>query len=414
MLVLIFSLLAISFFFGIYVFLCMLFILGVAGLLVHRYPEIYKNRLKNYLVNLVVVLLSFVTIIVIIEVYLHLAEPSFLDITYRTVGNLGDYKDQGYLDKNSFNKPQGTFRILGLGDSFAVSDCPLKTNYHNYLSRSLKAAGYEHTEVLNAGIPGIGPGYYWHVLKKYGDKWQPDLVLLGFFVGNDFEEYDFIMQRGPFIHEPYDPLRRWAGYLQFRNLWLYKMIRGKLIVAKELRRRAEEKKTAKKAQEGTFSDQGYLEIEKNRIWIFAKDKQARLKKVWPKDTAILLKIQDWCVRRKVPLVIAIFPDQFQVDRKLRQEIYQTYHLRAADFDLTYPNGLIVDFCREHRLNCLDLLAPFQKLGASQTLYKLRDSHWNTAGNRLAADLIFQYLTAHRLVGPRTRDAALKSGAGGHP
>ncbi|MFZ5453295.1 MAG: alginate O-acetyltransferase AlgX-related protein [Thermodesulfobacteriota bacterium] len=301
-----------------------------------------------------------------------------------------------------------------MGDSFAVSDYQLKTNYHNYLSRALKAGGYDHVEVLNAGMPGMGPGYYWHILNKFGDKWQPDLVLVGFFVGNDFEEYDFIMQRGPFIHEPYDPWRRWLGYLQFRNFWLYKLIRGKLIVARERRRRAQEKNTAKVAREGTFSNQGYLEIEKKRVWVFAKDKQATLMREWREDAAVFAKIQNWCSQRKAPLVFAVFPDQFQVDRNLRQEIYQTYHLRAADFDLAYPNGLIRNYCRQRQLHCLDMLGPFQKLGASQTLYKLRDSHWNAAGNRLAADLIFKYLTAHRLVGPRKREAALKAGVGSNP
>ena len=282
------------------------------------------------------------------------------------------------------------------------------------MSKALKAAGYEHTEVLDAGIPGIGPGYYWHVLKKFGDRWQPDLVLLGFFVGNDFEESDFIRQLGPYIHEPADPLRRWWGYRQFRNLWVYKLIRGKLIMAREQRRQAAEKKQAPVARKGTFSDKGYLEIEKSRMWIFEKDKQGELRKLWPKDAAVLRKIQNWCAQRRVPLVVAIFPDQFQVDRALRQEVYQTYHLRAADFDLAYPNRLIADYCRRHGLKCLDLLAPFQKLGATRVLYKLRDSHWNAAGNRLAADLIFKYLTARGLAGPRTTEAAIQSGGRSQP
>lgn len=409
MLILIIILLVLSLFLSSYVFFIMLLILGVCGLLAYINPELYKNKLKSYLTNILVVLSSIIILIVIVEVYLHLVKPSFLDIRYSFVGELSDYQDQGNLDQSSFIKPPGAFRILGLGDSFAVSDYRLNKNYHNYLSRALKAAGYENTEVVDAGVPGIGPGYYWYILKKFGDRWKPDVVVVGFFVGNDFEESEFIMHLGPYIHEPRDPVRRWWGYRKLSNFWVYKLVKGKLIVATEARRRTAEEKTAKGAPEGSFSHQGYLEIEKNRIWVFEKDKQARLAEMWPKDAAILLKMQKWCAHRKVPLVIAIFPDQFQVDRKLRQDIYQAYQLRADDFDLSYPHKLIADFCRQHRLHCLDLLAPFQKLGASQTLYKLQDSHWNEAGNRLAADLIFTYLTAHGLAGPRQRDAAMKPG-----
>lgn len=407
--VLIIFLLGLSLFFSIYVFIGMILILGIGGLLAYKNPELYKNKLKSYLINGTIVLTSIVAVIIMIEIYLHLAQPSFLDIYYRVEGSINDYKFQGCLDEKSFNKPDSVFRILGLGDSFAVSDYPLKKNYHNYLSAFLKSAGYKNIEVLNAGIPGTGPGYYWHMLEKFGDKWKPDLVLVGFFVGNDFEEFNFIMHRGPYIQEPWDPVQRWLRYLSFRHLWVYRVVRGKLIVAREQWRRAREKKIPKAAKAGTFSNQSYLEIEKSRMWIFEKVNQPKLAELWHRDAHLLLKFKEWCAQRKIPLVIAIFPDQFQVDRKLRQEIYRTYHLRATDFDLTYANGLIRDYCRQHQLHCLDMLGPFRKLGASQALYKLRDSHWNEAGNRLAADLISKYLIEHRLLEPRKREAAVKPG-----
>lgn len=39
---------------------------------------------------------------------------------------------------------------------------------------------------------------------------------------------------------------------------------------------------------------------------------------------------------------------------------------------------------------------FQERGRTATLYRFNDTHWNEAGNRLAADLIFHYLQAHGL------------------
>jgi len=58
---------------------------------------------------------------------------------------------------------------------------------------------------------------------------------------------------------------------------------------------------------------------------------------------------------------------------------------------------VSSFCEQNRIHCLDLLAPFQQAGKSAKLYVLRDTHWNEAGNRLAADLIFQYLEGHKLI-----------------
>ncbi|MBI4644927.1 MAG: hypothetical protein HY743_14620 [Deltaproteobacteria bacterium] len=165
----------------------------------------------------------------------------------------------------------------------------------------------------------------------------------------------------------------------------------------EKRRKLQEQEEARVTREGSFSRQAFLGIEKNRMRIFEKGKKADLDRLWKRKADLLLKFKEWCAQRQIPLVIAIIPDQFQVDQDLRQEIYQTYQVSAADLDLTYPNRLLSGYCRQHGILCLDLLAPFQEQGASQTLYKLRDSHWNEAGNRLAGEHTFNFLTQHRLV-----------------
>ena len=82
-------------------------------------------------------------------------------------------------------------------------------------------------ELVNAGMEAIGPGYYWHILRKYGDSFQPDLVLVGFFVGNDFEEADFAINIGNYIREPNDFVKRYSRYYQFRNWRLYKLFKNK-------------------------------------------------------------------------------------------------------------------------------------------------------------------------------------------
>ena len=103
------------------------------------------------------------------------------------------------------------------------------------------------------------------------------------------------------------------------------------------------------------------------------------------------------------MVIAILPEQFQVDQALREAVLTKYnHIAAKNLDLSYPNNLILDFCRTHDINCLDMLGQFQEQGKARQLYSLRDSHWNEAGNRLAADLIFGYLDKNQLLPPRPR------------
>ena len=103
-------------------------------------------------------------------------------------------------------------------------------------------------------------------------------------------------------------------------------------------------------------------------------------------------MKDWCDRRKIKLVIAILPDQFQVDQALREAVLNKYkHIAEKNLDLSHPDNLIMNFCRTHNIHCLDMLGQFQEQGKTGMLYASRDTHWNEAGNRLAADLIFEYL-----------------------
>ena len=88
---------------------------------------------------------------------------------------------------------------------------------------------------------------------------------------------------------------------------------------------------------------------------------------------------------------------------MRKVIFAKYkRIDEKNIDLTQPDNLIVNFCREHNIHCLDLLGQFQEQGKTRQLYALRDTHWNEAGNRLAADLIFEYLEKNQLIAPRPR------------
>jgi hypothetical protein len=86
-----------------------------------------------------------------------------------------------------------------------------------------------------------------------------------------------------------------------------------------------------------------------------------------------------------------------VEENLREEVYKKYNLAADSLDLEYPNYRLSNYCKENNIHCIDLLGPFREKGKSGGLYALRDTHWNAAGNRLAAEVIFQYLMDWKLI-----------------
>ena len=84
-------------------------------------------------------------------------------------------------------KPDGTFRILGLGDSFTYGAGAADDEiYLARLERRLNERGGAHpeVEVVNAGIPRFFPETERLLLEIEGPELEPDLVLVGF-VPND-------------------------------------------------------------------------------------------------------------------------------------------------------------------------------------------------------------------------------------
>ena len=90
--------------------------------------------------------------------------------------------------ERKIEKPPGTFRIVGVGDSVIYgSGVPYEATYLTRLEAALAERGGPPVDAINLGIPGYWPEPQALVLQHYGLRYQPDLVLVGVFT-NDFEE----------------------------------------------------------------------------------------------------------------------------------------------------------------------------------------------------------------------------------
>ena len=104
---------------------------------------------------------------------------------YDTRLNELGFKDQSI----SVQKPESVYRVLALGDSFAFGVVPYRNNYLTILEQRLDS-DRRQVEVLNFGIPAIGPHDYHAILVKEGLAYSPDMVLVNFYTGNAFNLRD--------------------------------------------------------------------------------------------------------------------------------------------------------------------------------------------------------------------------------
>jgi lysophospholipase L1-like esterase len=94
--------------------------------------------------------------------------------------------------ETSTRKPRGVKRILVLGDSYTFGVyCENDEAYPAVLEALCNREGAAAVEVINAGYAdGWGPDQHYAWLLNRGIGFQPDIVIYGFFIGNDIADID--------------------------------------------------------------------------------------------------------------------------------------------------------------------------------------------------------------------------------
>ena len=97
------------------------------------------------------------------------------------------YNSEGWRDlEHDVEKPDGVFRILVLGDSFMeANSVKLDDTFHRHVEKLARATGNNNVEVINMGVAGYGTLQEYLVFREIGHLYNPDLVLVGFYNGND-------------------------------------------------------------------------------------------------------------------------------------------------------------------------------------------------------------------------------------
>jgi hypothetical protein len=283
-----------------------------------------------------------------------------------------DFKlnSQGFKDVEFSRKKNQNYRILGMGDSFAYGVVPYNNNYLTRIESQFQQE-LTNVEVFNMGIPSIGPKEYLSLLMREGLGYHPDMVLLSFYIGNDFiDSYKS---------------RKWYTYSYMASLIHYilalqrkyegRIIHGKGIYCDNC---------------PNFDQAAYLEIEKERSFIFSTESKDSTRFF---DAAVdsLKQIGDVCKQNGIKLVVVIIPDEIQINSSLETEVKRQLSVKDEKWDITLPNERLAKELNAMGVDYLDLYPNFLKKSQEQPLYRPRDTHWNIAGNQFAANIIQNHI-----------------------
>ena len=263
-------------------------------------------------------------------------------------------------------------RVLLLGDSFTIEGEGL------YASRIGTFVDQGGGVVINASRSGMGPEHYLRQAYLYTPGFSPDLILLNYFVGNDITDTIYYSQT-----ETKQKIKTYLSVFFLGHVLIERV--GRLqtrlrIIGVKLA--VDEEKIS------TVANPLLLEAAKNNPYLIQDNlliNTPRAQTAWARNRKILEDIFTLARKHDAALQIVIIPAILQTsDRDLKPMREIGFTIDSSLLGKRVPQDLLLDFCREQQLDCLDLLPAFLNSN-DPDLYIPKDFHWNASGNRLAFD-----------------------------
>ncbi|HEV2852143.1 MAG TPA: SGNH/GDSL hydrolase family protein [Thermoanaerobaculia bacterium] len=265
--------------------------------------------------------------------------------------------------EHSAKKPPGTFRILGLGDSFtygtgAAFEDTYLVRLEGLLNR--RPGAHPKIEIIKAGIPRYFPEPERLFLEHYGLAFEPDLVILTF-VPNDVID----TQQGLDAVKPTDDgflMTREASELGGLGHWFFLHSHAaRMVLTRWVAHRIW-------AKSPIFGDDVFVA-------------NGRHEKAWRRVEEEYRRMADLAGHRGARLVIVHIPDHGSWDRP----------------GASYPATRLSAWAAANGAFFIDTMPALAAASSSEKLYWDIDPHCNAAGYRVVAEAVSRGLAEHGLV-----------------
>ncbi|GAB4145903.1 MAG: hypothetical protein Tsb009_18270 [Planctomycetaceae bacterium] len=317
-----------------------------------------------------------------------------------------------------FEKPQGTRRIVVLGDSFVSGVGVADEDVFTQKLQNLFEKQSSKTEIINLGRTGSSTIREYDLYRKYGRKYQPDVVILVFFLGNDLAEINEEMTAEELANWKPSGFLRSTAYTLYPNLYLELAMRKKpaepksrtqselvKLVESEARRRGLDTNWAVKRLrkipksvrtatcDGTFPLVRLMHacLDPTRYERSLSPNDDEFNKSWPRVTHHLNLLLEAVREDGAVLRILALPESVQVDdaavafnRKLGFVVRDEWRTGTCRTERALHS-----WARKHQIGYLNLTDIFR--GSPESIYHIWDSHLNAKGHELTAKELFNWL-----------------------
>ena len=335
----------------------------------------------------------------------------FANTSFKTtiIHNSEGFRDVNHDRRNTQNK----FRIFTLGDSFTWGHGVENDQIYMKVLEEYDPV----IETINMGGPSGDPQGELKVYTSRGLHYEHDVVMVGFFIGNDIEAYypkeensppqwgydsngDFVLigkMKSPEevdairkrSEERYSPTKRRnfkssISYWFVRNFQLctfvgnYRdyysdVLKGSLLYTKILKLFGINNKRA----------HGFLDFCMENDPDDVKHGRKLL-------AGVLETMKGYVASAGARLYVLFIPQYVQTSQSIYERSVRKYGHDPAKYDIEKPNRELAKLCRKIGIDYLDLLPVMkEETSMGNVLYYPRDGHWNVEGHRIAAREIYK-------------------------
>jgi len=282
-----------------------------------------------------------------------------------------------------YDKPPGTYRILGLGDSFTFGYAVEQEDTFLHKLEALlnhdhpNGKSFKHFETINMGVGGYGQVSEYNIMTKEGLKYKPDMIILAVCVGNDVQESLIELGKVSSSGQPSgNTPENKRGFIYKIKNYLGQRLHTYSFISKRLHKLLVKYKIRK--------------VSEYTVDIFNRKSKAQVSEGWKVSKEFILKIADTAKMNSAEFLVIFIPVRHQVDFNEWGLIRNAYKLNEKDYDIHKPQKILKEFCNENNIDCLDLLRPLQH--AEQfPFYLHEEGHFNKHGHKLTAEIIYDHI-----------------------
>jgi hypothetical protein len=336
---------------------------------------------------------------------------------------------RGLRDREiGYDNPDDAYRVLSLADSFGEAlQVELEETYHKQLETLLAGSLGRPVQVLNAGVGGWGTDQQAIFYLAEGFRYEPDLVLLAFFIRNDAvnnfgpleiarnggrqqKEFFSLSPGGELIPPPVEderpaetivpdteplpettPALLGVADVLWRTSALYRFLMPYLRDIPPVLQSL--------GPSGILGGEAVIRADNPTVpipfYVYRTPSDEDFEAAWQLTEQIIVGLNNQVSQRGSKFMIVLIAAPEQVYPQTWANITLTYpELAGIDFDPDAPNLRLTQFLAGQGIPYVDLLPVFREYAAqpdAPPLHLRHDQHWTAAGHRLAAETIEAFL-----------------------